>query len=149
MKSVLLFRIAAILALLQYAAHGLMFSTYKPSHGQAEINFVNEMKTQFWIFGGHPRSYWDFYFGYGLLSVLSGLIEVLLLFYAARTAKHYPELAKRVAIILFIGVLCHLLLVQRYFFLLPAVFDFIIAGILVTAIRTKTVIPSENKAMAF
>jgi hypothetical protein len=41
------------------------------------------MKGHRWNFSGFTRSYWDFYFGYGLLAIIWGIVEVIILWQLA------------------------------------------------------------------
>ena len=60
----LLLRIAAVVALLQFAAHLLLVVLASPKHGPEEVAVVETMKSHRFDFLGAKRSYWDFYFGY-------------------------------------------------------------------------------------
>jgi hypothetical protein len=68
MKPTMLLRIASIVALLQFAAHTLLLVFGAPTHGPEEIAVVEAMKSHHFDFMGLTRSYWDFYFGYGLFA---------------------------------------------------------------------------------
>jgi len=72
-------RLASLLALLQYCAHAFLFLSARPTHGAAEAAVIDAMKGHRFEFSGLTRSYWDFYFGYGLLAILWGLVEIVLL----------------------------------------------------------------------
>jgi len=117
-------RIASILALVQYSAHALLFLTGSLSHS-SPIASVAASRT---------HSYWDFSFGYGLLAIVSGVVEVILLWQLASIAKrHSAEVRPAVALFIFAN-LTHAVLVWRYFSLIaPVVFDIIIAMLLVCA----------------
>jgi len=68
MKPTILLRIASIVALLQFAAQTLLLVFGAPTHGPEEMAVVEGMKSQHFDFMGLTRSYWDFYFGYGLFA---------------------------------------------------------------------------------
>ncbi len=107
-----------------------MFLTAKPTNGPEETTLVEAMKSHYWEFGGFTHSYWDFYFGYGLLAILFGIVEVVLLWQLASLSK-IPSIRIRpfIALLLF-ATLAHAILILNYFFLLPAIFDFITALLL-------------------
>lgn len=132
MNVALLLRIAAVLALIQYAAHSLLFLGARPSHGQEEIDLVEAMKSRRWIFAGRMRSYWNFYFGYGLLAILWGVVEILLLWSMASLANR-TSVAALIAVLLAANI-GHAILTLRYFFFLPALFDILVAAVLIVAL---------------
>ncbi len=66
MKPSLLLRFASGIALVQFAAHTILFVFSSPKHGPAESAVIEAMKAHRFDFMGSLRSYWDFYFGYGL-----------------------------------------------------------------------------------
>ena len=69
MKTTIFLRIASIVALLQYSAHAVLFLSASPKHGAEEIALIETMKSHTWNFAGSIHSYWNFYFGYGLLAI--------------------------------------------------------------------------------
>ncbi len=134
MNTTVLLYIAAALALVQYIAHAFLFLRAKPSHGQDEIDVVTAMKSHRWNFSGFSRSYWDFYFGYGLLAILWGIIEIFLLWQLAGIAGISSVSITAFLILLLAANIGHAILTLRYFFLVPAIFDFLIALVLVLAL---------------
>jgi hypothetical protein len=72
-------RIGSVVALVQFAAHTLLFVSSAPKHGPEETAVVEAMKAHRFDFMGSMRSYWDFYFGYGLEAAFVCLIEAVLL----------------------------------------------------------------------
>lgn len=129
-----LVRIAAVIASIQYAAHAVLFLRAKPSHGKEEIELMERMKAQRWNFSGFMRSYWDFYFGYGLLAILWGAIEVALLWQLAAHANTDVFWARWFVATLLVANIAHAILTLRYFFLQPVVFDVVIAIVLALAL---------------
>jgi hypothetical protein len=118
-----------VLALIQYAAHAWLFLSATPEHGQEEVRLIDEMKSRKWNFRGFLRSYWDFYFGYGMLVILWGVIEVVLLWQLAALSAASESVAPLI-ITLLVANIGHALLTLRYFFLIPVVFDVLIAIVL-------------------
>jgi hypothetical protein len=120
--------------LIQYVAHAILFLRATPLHGQEEVDVINAMKFHRWKFSGFMRSYWDFYFGYGLLAILWGLIEIVLLWDLARLS-HTPgvHMSPFIGLLLFANV-AHAILTMRYFFLQPVIFDFLIGVVLLLAL---------------
>jgi hypothetical protein len=125
MKPTIILRVASVLALLQYSAHAFLFLSATPTRGPGEIAVIDAMKSHV---AGLSWSYWDFYFGYGLMVILSGAIEVVLLWLLATLAKHESyRLRPFIALFIFANV-THALLVWKYFRLIaPMTFDALIA----------------------
>jgi hypothetical protein len=128
----ILLRIAAVVAAIQYAAHTLLFLRASPTHGVEEVELVQRMKQLKWDFSGFRRSYWDFYFGYGLLVILWGIIEVALLWEVSTLTRDAPAMAMIVTLLL--ANVGHAILALRYFFLVPVVFDVVVAILLAAAL---------------
>ena len=144
MKTTKLLQITSIFVLLQYSAHTFLFLSAKPTHGPEEITLVEAMKSHYWDFGGFSHSYWDFYFGYGLIAILLGVIEVVLLWQLASISKISSVKIRPFIALLFFATLAHAILILKYFFLLPAIFDFITVLLLgVAYMRAKENTPSN------
>jgi len=99
---------------------------------------IDAMQSQSFGVAGFARSYWDFYFGYGLLTILSGVIEVVVLWQVAAQAKRDPRQTRPIVACFMLANVVHAILVWRYFALLaPVTFDVVIASclgwVLVTA----------------
>ncbi len=127
MSATILIRVAAAIAFIQYTAHTFLFLSAKPTHGQEEVAIVNSMKAKRFDFSGFQRGYWDFYFGYGLLVILWGAIEVVLLWLIGALVAAHPESARPFVALLLIGNIAHAVLAGRYFFLVPVLFDTAVA----------------------
>ena len=130
---IILLRIAAILAAVQGLAHIALFASAKPRYGAAEVAVIEAMKTNRFFTGG-TRSYWDMYFGYGLIAGGVCLVEAVLLWQLARIAAVNPALPRPILALLVLANIAHVLLVARYFmFVIPMVFDVLIAALLAWA----------------
>jgi len=133
MTPIILLRAAAVLALVQGVAHGGLFIAAKPQYGAPEIAVIEAMKTHRFFAGG-TRSYWDMYFGYGLIAAGVCIVEAVLLWQLARVSAANPTLARPIIALLVAANLAHLVLVGRYFmFLVPMAFDVLIAALLTWA----------------
>lgn len=129
-----LLRIAAVVAAIQYGAHAILFLTAKPTHGAEEVDLLQRMRSLRWHVRGFQRSYWEFYFGYGLLVILWGIIEVVLLWQLAVLAGSSAASVAPLVATLLAANIAHALLTLRYFFLIPVVFDGVIAILLALAL---------------
>ena len=87
------------------------------------------MRSQSFDFGGFaPHSYWDLYYGYGLLAVVFALFIAAALWLPSGLAEQ-PQQVRRFTGCLGIAVAIHAAIIARYFFKLPLEFDLaVIAG---------------------
>lgn len=123
MKLSTLFRIAAVVALVQCLGHGSLFLSYRPSHGPDELAVVQAMQSHYFSFSGYVRSYWDMYFGYGLFSAFNCLVEALLFWCIAPFADLDGRKILPVAATFLFANVGYTVLIARYFFALPGYFD--------------------------
>lgn len=122
-------RLSSLLALLQYGVHGALFLGAKPTHGGAERAVIDAMRSSAFDFGGFSRTYWDFYFGYGLLALVFGLVEVVLLWQLATLARAIE--LRRIAptvVLLVVANCAHALVAWNYFFVAPIVGDALVTA---------------------
>lgn len=130
MKTAKILQATSILAALQYTAHAVLFLSATPTHGPDEIAVIETMKAHRFDVYGFDRSYWDFYFGYGLLAILFGLVEVVVLWQLATLAKADSYRVRPIIGMLIFANVAHALLMWRYFFLGPLLFDVAVAACL-------------------
>ncbi len=131
-------RVASALALLQGAGHGFLVMSWKPTRGDLEVAAVEAMKRHAFIFQGFSRTYWDFFYGYGLMAAFNCLVEAALLWQLAPLMT--SDIGRVVPIVLlFIAAnVVHAALCWKYFFITPIVFDVAVAvclGLSLTASR--------------
>ena len=131
MSSVILLKIAAVLALLQGVAHATLIVFASPKHGPEEVAVIDTMKSHRFNFLGAQRTYWDFYFGYALIAAIICLVEAVLFWQVAGLGVGVIRL---VASVFLAFNLVHAVLAWRYFFLTPIIPDLLIAGCLVAAL---------------
>jgi hypothetical protein len=132
-NTTLILRAAAFLAALQGIAHGALFITARPRHGDAEVAVVTAMKANRFFAGG--LGYWDYYFGYGLIAAAVCIVEAVLCWQIATVAETQPLLLRPMLILLAVANVGHALLLARYFkFPLPIAFDLVIATVLIVAV---------------
>jgi hypothetical protein len=136
MTASVLLRTLAVVALLQFIGHGVMFVRARPTHGPEEIAVVEAMQSHAFTFAAAPRSYWDMYFGYGLEAAFICLIEALLFWLLAAVSPADVALVRSIAALFAVANVAHCLMLLRYFaFPVPMVFDTLIAlGLIAVAI---------------
>lgn len=106
---------------------GLLSGTSK---NQDEVSLLNAMKALHFDAMGSLRTYWDFYFGFGLFLTVNLLLLAVLLWQLASLVKAEPATARP-----FIGVLCvaflaFAVLSWLYFFIAPLLVEGVIALLL-------------------
>jgi ABC-type thiamin/hydroxymethylpyrimidine transport system permease subunit len=123
-------RLTALVALVQGLGHAFIFVTARPRHGPGEVAVIEAMRARAFNFGGFaPHSYWDLYYGYGLLAVVFALFIAAILWLTSGLAGH-PRQLRRFVGCLAAGVAVHAAIITRYFFLLPLEFDLaVLAGL--------------------
>jgi hypothetical protein len=131
--TVLFLRIAAVAALIQFAAHTLMFTLAKPRHGAVEAAVIESMRGHRFDFLGSMRSYWDFYYGYGLEAAAICLVEAVLFWQLATIAVTDPLALRPIIALFLVFNVGHIVLAATYFFLTPMIPDAVIAICLAVA----------------
>jgi hypothetical protein len=131
-------RIAAVLAAVQGTAHGTLFLRAKPRHGAAEVAVIEAMKSNRFDFAGAVRSYWDFYFGYGLEAASICIVEAVFFWQLAKIATTQPTLVRPIVALFIVANIGHALLTARYFFYVPIAFDLLLAACLAWAFVAAT-----------
>lgn len=119
-------RTAAVLALIQGIAHGMLHIRYIPSHGPLEQALVTNMKEASFSFGGFQRTYWGFYFGYGLMVIVTCLVQAGALWLVAGLAQIWPRKVAPLTGLYGVAYALHALLAWHYFFAKPVIFDVLI-----------------------
>ena len=134
----LLLVVASVLAGVQALAHAALFITAKPEANQRAARVVAAMRAEHFDYGALGlRTFWDFYFGYGLIAVVLAVFisAVIAIAAASSDAKTQRRLIACTAIV----VAAHALVITAYFFVLPLAFDLLVLALLVAAIARRRV----------
>lgn len=119
-------RLTSVVALLQSIGHAMLFLTARPGHGPDETAVLETMRSRAFDFGGFsPHSYWDMYFGYGLIAVVLAVLIGVLLWLVSDLASS-PRQVLRFGAAIGVTVAVHAAIVARYFFMLPLIFDVLV-----------------------
>jgi hypothetical protein len=120
MKPSVLLRIAAAINLLYFAAHTAGMP-WTPARGPAELAVLEAMRTHSFEAEGFPRTYWDFYFGFGV--AISGflLVQAVALWQLASLAKSDAARVRSIVASFLVAFALNAIVAWRYFFPLPAV----------------------------
>jgi hypothetical protein len=129
-KPTILLRSASILALGHAVLNtfaGLLSGTSK---NQEEVALLNAMKALHFDAMGSLRTYWDFYFGFGLFLTVNLLLLSALLWHLAAVVKTEPAMARPFIGLLCVAFLAFAVLSGVYFFIAPLIIEGMIAVLL-------------------
>jgi hypothetical protein len=132
MKASLLLRIAAIVTLLFFAGHTAGIP-WTPSLGPDELRVVEAMKGPSFDVVGSTRTYWDFYFGFGVTISYLLLLEAIVLWQLGTLAKTEAIRLRPIIAVFFFGFLVNIFLAAKYFFVIPLVMSVLVAILLALA----------------
>jgi hypothetical protein len=125
-KSWIWLRIAAIITFL-YAAGHTSGMPWTPATGPNEAPLLVAMKTTHFDAMGAQRSYWDFYFGFGVTVSLFMFVQACVLWQLATLERRQPGLTRPIIATFCIAFIATACLVWKYFFVIPLVMALAIA----------------------
>ena len=126
----ILLRSTSLLSLLHAVLNtfaGLLSGT---SGNQEEVAVLTAMKTLQFDAMGSLRTYWDFYFGFGLFLTVNLLLASGLLWQLASLAKAEPAMARPFIASFCIAFAAFAVLSGLYFLIAPLILEILIAVIL-------------------
>jgi hypothetical protein len=126
MKAVILLRIASVLTVLFCIGHTLGMP-WTPAKSPEAAAVVEAMKALHFDAMGASRSYWDFYFGFGVSISMYLFVQACMLWYLAGVAKANAAGVRAIVAVFFIASIANAMLIWRYFFIAPLVFALAIA----------------------
>ncbi len=130
LKPHVLLRTAALLTIFHAMLNtfaGLLSGTSK---NREEVVVLEAMKALHFDAMGSPRTYWDFYFGFGLFLTLSLLLIAVFLWQLASLAKIEPAIVRPFTGTLCIAFAAFAAVSGLYFFIAPVVLEVVVAAIL-------------------
>jgi hypothetical protein len=136
MKPGLFLRIASVLTFLHCVLHTVGGVFGKPKHGIEEVAVIETMKEHAFNVVGSMRTYWDFFFGYGLFVTVNLLLQAILFWALAGYVKTSPGLVRIVALLFFFNYALMSIIAFRYFFIAPGVVEALTAVCLLVAYFT-------------
>lgn len=125
MSARLLYRIAAVVLVLFAAGHTAGFLTFRPESADGLAVF-NAMNTVHFDFNGAPRSFADFYVGFGLDVTAYLLFSAVLAWHLGGLAASEPKAIGMLAWAFVSVQLAVLVLSVLYFFIVPTVMSAVI-----------------------
>lgn len=132
MKTSTLLRIAAVLMFLFFLGH-TAGAPWTPGEAPADLAVVEAMKSDHFPVIGVSRSYWDFYFGFGLAISLMQLVQAVVLWQLGSLAKTDAARLRPIIAVFCLSLVANAILGWMYFFIIPIVFSMLIAIVLLLA----------------
>jgi hypothetical protein len=122
-------RVTALVALIQGIAHGVLFVTARPATSSAAHRVILAMRSERFDYGALGfRTYWDMYFGYGIIAVVLAVGLAAQIWIAAGIGNLRRQ--RQLVGVIVAMVAAHAAVIFKYFFLLPFVFDVaVLAGL--------------------
>ena len=129
----LLLRIASVLTFIHCVLHTIGGVFGSPTHGTEEIAVIETMKSHRFDFLGSMRSYWDFFFGYGLHVTVILFFLAVLFWLLGSLAKTNPSAMRPITGVFCLNFLAMTVVSWKYFFIAPAINELLIALCLAVA----------------
>jgi len=145
-KTTTLLRISSILSLLFWAGHtlGRPWTPAKAADAQA---VVQSMKALSFDAMGSSRSYWDFYYGFGVSISVYMLAQALVLWLMASMARTDAARLRPLIAVFALTHIVNAFIVGKYFFILPLIFSLVIALCLIlTFASARRTVATESAA---
>lgn len=135
MKTSTFLRIASIITLFYFAGHtsGIPWT---PDTGSESLKVIDAMKGHTFDVVGSTRTYWDFYFGFGVIISLFLLMQAVVLWQLASLAKTDARRVRPIVASFLIAFIINTVLAWKYFFVIPLVTSIAISICLLFAFLT-------------
>ena len=124
MRTTLLLRIASVITLLFAVGHS-MGAPWTPVNGSAAVSVVQAMKSVSFDAMGSSRTFWDFYFGFGVSISIYLIVQAAVLWFLATLAKTQPTSVRPFVVVLLVANAANAYVTWRYFFLVPLVLSIV------------------------
>lgn len=131
-KPHVLLRIASIIALLFAAGH-TAGAPWTPAKGMAESALVMMMKSLHFDVMGTQRTYFDFYYGFGVSISVYLLAQAIILWQAGGIAKTNPTAARPIMLTMLASYIAVSVITVMYFFAAPIVFSALVCVLIAWA----------------
>ena len=132
MKTSTLLKIAAVLMFLYFAGH-TSGAPWTPGETPTSMAVVDAMKSDHFPVIGVSRSYWDFYFGFGLIISVMQLFQAVILWQLGTLAKTEAVRLRPIIAVFCASLVINAILSWMYFFIIPVVMAVLIAICLLLA----------------
>jgi hypothetical protein len=129
----LLLRIASVITLLFAVGHS-MGAPWTPVNESAPASVVEAMKSVSFDAMGNNRTYWDFYFGFGVSISVYLFAQAGVLWFVATLAKTQPTAVRPFIVVLLFAYAANIYITWRYFFVVPLVLSIVMVTCLALAL---------------
>src|ERR1043166_142387 len=126
MKSAVVLRIASVITFLYFAGH-TSGAPWTPSDEPAAVSVIAAMKSISFNVMGSTRTYWDFYFGFGIIISVYMLMQAVVLWQLASLSKTEPLRVRPVIAAFLAAFIANSFLAWRYIFIIPLVLSLLIS----------------------
>ena len=147
MKTSTLLRIAAVLSFLYFVGH-TSGAPWTPGEAPSDLAVIDAMKSDHFPVIGVSRSYWDFYFGFGLVISAMQLVQTVVLWQLATLARTDAARLRPIIAVFCVSLVINAVLGCMYFFVIPIVMALLIAVCLLLAFVSagrSTAVSAESK----
>ncbi len=133
MKAFHFLRIAAVVTLLYFAGHtaGMPWTPYTDPEALA---IIEAMKNHRFEAEGLKGTYWDFYFGFGIIISVFLFVQAAVLWQVASLAKTDAIRVRPIVVSFLVAFIMNAALAWKYFFAVPVVMSGVIALCLAIAL---------------
>src|SRR5438132_4754294 len=133
MKAFHFLRIAAVLTLLYCAGH-TMGMPWTPYTDPEATSVLEAMKSHSFQAEGFKGTYWDLYFGFGLIITVYLLVQAAVLWQVASLARTDVTRVRPIVVSFLIAFVINAALSWKYFFAVPVVMAGVVAICMPTAL---------------
>jgi len=133
MKSSTFLRIASVITFLYFAGHTASIP-WTPAVGPGEAPVLEAMKAHSFNVLGSNRTYWDLYFGFGV--IISGylLVQAVVLWQLGSLAKREAAQVRAIVASFLVAFIVNAFLSWKYFFAIPLINAILISVCLALAL---------------
>jgi hypothetical protein len=135
MTPTLFLRIASVLTVIHSILHTIGGVLSKPKDPE-QIAVIETMKSHSFNVMGSMRTFWDFFFGYGLGVTVTLLVQGILFWMLGSLVKTSPAAVRPIVALFFINFAVMSVIAFKYFFIAPGVTELLIAVSLAAAYFT-------------
>jgi len=141
MKAFHFLRIAAVITLLYFAGHtaGMPWTPYTDPEA---MPILEAMKNHSFEAEGFKGTYWDLYFGFGLIISVYLLVQAVVLWQVASLAKIDAIRVRPIVVSFLAGFIINAAVSWKYFFVVPVV----MAGVIALCLAIALVLASRMQA---
>jgi len=142
MKAFHFLRIAAVITLLYFAGHtaGMPWTPYTEPKATP---ILEAMKNHSFEGSGFKGTYWDLYFGFGLVISVFMLLQAAVLWQVGSLAKTDAILVRPIVVSFLVAYIINAALAWRYFFVVPVV----MSGVNALCLTISLVLASRTQAV--